>query len=123
MNNLNTFLICALIFLGTGFYNPVKHQYQGTNLRGRLVTRNYSEQVPVVQAKIDLYFFNGSMPPGSQWILLGTSYTDAYGFYYFRLVPPAYYTLQINHSLNVNIRVVPIDYRFYTYQDIQLINL
>jgi hypothetical protein len=96
-------------------------QYPGTNTRGRVLTVNiYNQQVPLVGARIDLYIFDGRFPVGQQWRLLATSFTDIYGFYYFRYVPPNNYTIQINQLKSYNISVIAIDYRFYTYQDLPL---
>jgi hypothetical protein len=91
-------------------------QYAGTNFRGQMVTYNpYGQQVALVSAKVDLYWFNPSI---GQLQYLGTSYTDAYGFFWFRLVPPNDYVIYVNNVKNYNIRVIPIDYRFYQFQDL-----
>ena len=90
---------------------------QGTNIRGQVINYYYQQQVPMVSAKVDLFVFDQRRPPGSQWILLGTTITDAYGFYFFRAVPIGPYVIWVNQAKSYNINVLPIDYR-YSYQDL-----
>jgi len=92
--------------------------YPGTNLRGRVVTTSYRQQVPMVSAKVELYFFNKSRPAGSQWVLIASTLTDTYGFYFFRGISPNIYTIWINQSKSYNVQVSAIDYRRYAYQDL-----
>jgi hypothetical protein len=95
-----------------------KLQYPGTNLRGRITTMYYNQQVPLVSAKVDLFYFNGNFPVGQQWRLIASTITDAYGFYFFRLITPQYYTIWVKEVKSYNIQVIPIDYTRFTYQDI-----
>lgn len=90
-------------------------QYPGTNLRGQVLAPIYGQWVPLGNARVDIYAFN---PAVQQWQLLGTSFTDVNGFYFFRAVPIGNYVLQVNQQKNYNIEVIFIDYNFYAYQDI-----
>jgi hypothetical protein len=92
--------------------------YPGTNVRGRVVTYYYQQQVPLTSAKVDLYFFDFSRAPGYQWVFIASTLTDAYGFYFFNGVNPNNYTIWVNQVKSYNIQVSFIDYRYYSYQDL-----
>jgi hypothetical protein len=91
-------------------------QYPGTNIRGQMVTHNqFGQQVPLISAKVDLYLFN---PQTQQWIFMSATYTDGYGFFFFRYVPVNNYVISVNGLKSFNIQVVPIDYRYYNHQEL-----
>jgi hypothetical protein len=93
-----------------------QYQYPGTNLRGQILTINgWGQQVPLAYAKVDLYFFNQQF---QQLQFLSSTNTDGYGFFFFRSVSVNNYVIYVNGAKYFNIRVVPIDYRFYQYQDL-----
>jgi hypothetical protein len=119
MNIIKTLLIAILVFAhvtsGKSFF---RYQYPGTNLRGKILTVNYyNQQIPLVSAKVDLFVFDANY---NQWRILASVYSDAYGFFYFQLVPVGYYSIQVNQAKNYNIQVVPINYSIYQYQDLPL---
>lgn len=89
-----------------------------TNVRGRVITYYYQQQVPMVSAKVDLFVFDGRQAIGNQWIQIASTITDSYGFYFFRGVNFGTYTIWINQTKSYNINVGPIDYRYYSYLDL-----
>lgn len=104
-------LICAILLLSMKTFSQ-------TNLRGQVITYYYGQQMPYVSAKVDLYIFDPRMPVSNQWRLMGSTITDAYGFYFFRGVYPGPYTIWVNQAKSYNIQVIPIDYRYVSYQDL-----
>jgi hypothetical protein len=111
---MNKVLILLLAVVLSSAYRPVQ-QYSGTNLRGKIVQSIAERQAPLGSARIDLYHYESS-----KWKLIATTITDAYGFYYFKNIAPAYYSVQVNQRRNYNIQVVTIDYSRYSYQDLPL---
>lgn len=107
---------CLILFIGLFILQT--NTYSQTNLRGRVITYYYQQQVPLVSAKVDLFLFDGRLAPGNQWILIGTTITDSYGFYFFKGVMVGPYIVWINQVKSYNINVMPIDYRYYSYQDL-----
>ena len=110
------YIVLIFVLLATIQVNG--QNYPGTNLRGRIATFYYQQQVPLVSAKVDLYFFDRTRPVGYQWILVASTLTDAYGFYFFRGINPQYYTIWVNQLKSYNIQVLFIDYRYFAYQDL-----
>ncbi|HEY5967040.1 MAG TPA: hypothetical protein VIU35_03635 [Chitinophagaceae bacterium] len=109
------FLILLCLFINS---QANSQNYPGTNVRGRVVTYYYQQQVPLTSAKVDLYFFDPSRAPGYQWVFIASTLTDAYGFYFFNGVNPNIYTIWVNQVKSYNIQVLFIDYRYYSYQDL-----
>lgn len=110
---------CLLVIVALLTNNFSKSQtFTGTNLRGRVVTMNNQLQVPLISAKIDLYFFDNAKPQGSQWVLVASTLTDAYGFYFFKNIAPNNYTVWVNKTKSYNIQVTTIDQKSYTYEDL-----
>jgi hypothetical protein len=117
---LNTILIVSFFTLTN--FSLIDQTYRGTDLRGRIVTSYYNQITPLVSAKVDLYFYDSRYPVGQQWRLITTTYTDAYGFYFFRSILPNYYTIWVNENKSYNIQVVMINYNLYSFQDLPQLN-
>jgi hypothetical protein len=113
-------LIVILLFIFTlNNVDCYSQQYPGTNLRGKVLTQdNYGRTFPITYAQVDLYLYNSAT---NQWILIQSTLTDAYGFYFLNWIIPNSYVIQINKIKNYNISVVWIDYNLYRYQDIPVL--
>ena len=110
------FLFVVIFLLSCTF--SWSQSYPGTNVRGRVITYNYNQPVPLSSAKVDLYIFDGTRPPGYQWIIVGTTLTDSYGFYFFKGIIPGNYVIWINQIKSYNVQIIAIDYRYYSFQDL-----
>lgn len=109
--------LCMLI--GLLNISRVQAQYPGTNLRGQVVTRNqFGLTLPLPGVRVDLLVLNPNNPAGQQLMILGTSFTNQGGFYFFNRVQPGFYTIEINQTQTFPLQVNVIDYRYSLYQDI-----
>lgn len=113
---MKVYVLCVM-FVYLASFKTVQ-QYPGTNLRGKIILNTMYGQQNAVGFRVDLFVYNGV-----SWQLLGTSFTDNYGFYYFRLVPPGNYVIRINQTSNYNINVVYINYSLYSFQDLPILYL
>ena len=107
---LKSLFISLVIFICFLPESIKAQSYPGTNIKGQVLTIQYNQPIPVSQARVDLLFFNGQ-----QLILLATTFTDAYGSFFFQYVIPNNYTITINGGRSFNISVGYIDYRYYSF--------
>ena len=89
-------------------------QYEGTNLRGQLLTKNKYGEFPSQGAKVELYVHRED-----KWKPADTSFTDTHGYYYFNLIAPdSNYAIKINDKDIYAIEVRIIDYSQYRFQNL-----
>jgi protocatechuate 3,4-dioxygenase beta subunit len=118
-NNVLCVICACALFLFCTQSAEAQQQYPGTNLKGQVLTTNlYRQQVPLPNALVELFFFDGRFPVGQQWRLIASTTTDAYGVYGFQYVFPNNYTIWVNQTKSLNISVIYIDYRLYTHQNL-----
>lgn len=112
------FTAVLLLLLLSALGNTHHNQVSPTDLRGLVLTFNptFQQWVPLQSASVDLYFWNGQ-----QWLLIAQTITDAYGYYFIRSIDPNFYSIQINRMKNYNIQVIPIDRRYYSFQDLPVL--
>jgi|SRR5450432_597641 hypothetical protein len=89
-----------------------------TNIRGKVLTNSNGQSSPSPSAKVDLYYYDGRQPQGQQWKLIMSTYTDAFGLFYFRNINPNNYTIWINQKKSYNIQVIHIDCIHVAFQDL-----
>jgi hypothetical protein len=120
----NNLFFAVMIFL---FINPgMVQQYPGTNLRGQIQFFNpYSNNYfPLPNAVVDLYY----NPSPNQYIFIGQTITNIYGFYFFYAIPPGNgnFYIQVNKAKNYQIIVYYItyynsQYNYNQFQDIPIL--
>jgi len=115
MKNLKTTFLIAVIFLLAAHFSA--RAQTTTNVRGKITISNGQ---PAVSARIDLYYYNQG---DAKWLVFASTYTDSYGFYYFKNVPVGYYSIQVNQSKNFPVQVIAIDARRFVYQDFPLFTI
>ena len=113
MKKLKLSLIITVVFLLVSWFSA-RAQVR-TNVRGVVTVNNAGAHVPVASIKVDLYSYN---PGAAKWVIIATTYTDGYGFYYFKSVAIGYYSIQVNGKKNFEIQVIPIDATKFVYQDL-----
>lgn len=106
--NRKSLFFIALIFLSINFANA--QQYPGTNLRGNIQFLNpyYNTYFPLPNAIVDLYY----NPEPNQFIFIGQTMTNIYGYYYFYAIQPGNgnFYIQVNKAKNYQISVSSIIY-------------
>jgi hypothetical protein len=113
MKNLKLVSVITVLFLLVGWFSASAQVR--TNVRGVVMVNNAGARVPVASIKVDLYSYN---PGAAKWVIVATTYTDGYGFYYFKSVAVGYYSIQVNGKKNFEIQVIPIDPTKFVYQDL-----
>jgi hypothetical protein len=116
---MKSFAFFAIVFI-TLPTASFAQEYQGTNIRGKVVYVNSINgvQTPLQNAPVELYNFNYST---NQWTVVKFTTTDYSGFYFIYGVMPGDYYLQINKTKNYQIRVDTIDYRNCQFQDMHIL--
>ncbi|NJB67151.1 hypothetical protein GGQ74_000791 [Desulfobaculum xiamenense] len=109
--------LAALLIVFAMMISDASAQNSGTSIRGLVTSRHpYTGQMfPSPGVMIELY--RHDMMTG-QWMHMGGTRTNGQGFYFFWNLQPGPYVLQVNGMQNFPVQVVPVDPRFYQFQDI-----